>query len=103
MVVVTGHRDGNSSQETRLERYDLLHEDQTERHTFKEVGKNQLCSPGKDVEILKWSCILQMKVTLGQVITQEWPELSRGLTQAGTGAGLPPTPHSRMVAKKVAS
>lgn len=79
MVVVTGHRDGNSSQATRLERYDLLNEDQTKRHIFKEVGKNELCSPGKDMEILKSSCILKMKVTLvARVVTGPYPGRDRG-------------------------
>lgn len=90
MVVVIGHRNRNSNKAWRLKRCDNLNEGQTKKHTFKEVSENQLCSPGMDAEILKWPCILQTKVTLGQVITQERPELSQGLTQAGPEAGLAP-------------
>lgn len=43
-----------------------------------------------EAKILKWSCILQTKVTMGHVIAQKWPGLSQGCTQAGTGEDLTP-------------
>lgn len=45
--------------------------------------------PGMDVEILNWSCVLQMKATQGHFILQECPALSRGLARQGQGKAWP--------------